>query len=58
MTELAGKLMEAYAIALDLPEDWIKTTITKPVVMGRLAYYPSPLQEQNEDQLIFIVINS
>ena len=51
MVELADKVMESYALALNLPVDWFKPMTDKPIVLARLAYYPSPPFELSDDQL-------
>lgn len=38
--ELGRQLFRAFALALDLPEDYFADKITKPLAQGRVIYYP------------------
>lgn len=51
MVDLADKVMEAYALALNLSIDWFKPMTRKPICLGRLAHYFAPTQELPQDQL-------
>ncbi|CAF4269296.1 unnamed protein product [Rotaria magnacalcarata] len=51
MIHLAEKLMESYALALGLTEDYFAPMVNKRAVISRLAYYPPPPFEQNDDQM-------
>jgi len=39
--KLGRKLFAAFALALDLPEDYFEPMITKPTMAQRIVYYPS-----------------
>ncbi|CAF2103357.1 unnamed protein product [Rotaria magnacalcarata] len=43
--------MESYALALKLPIDWFKPLTRKPIVLVRLAHYPSPDHDLGDDQM-------
>ncbi|CAF4268736.1 unnamed protein product [Rotaria magnacalcarata] len=51
MIDLADKVMESYALTLQLPADWFKPITRKPIAVARLAYYPSFSCELSQDQL-------
>lgn len=51
MVNLADKVMESFALALQLPADWFKPMTRKPIAVARLAHYPSFSRQLNEDQL-------
>jgi len=49
--KLGRKLFAAFALALDLPEDYFEPMITKPTMAQRIVYYPSQDGAVSEDQI-------
>jgi isopenicillin N synthase-like dioxygenase len=51
MQELGSKLLAAFALSLDLPEDFFADKITKPLTTLRLVHYPPQTGPISEAQL-------
>ncbi|HTR17083.1 MAG TPA: 2-oxoglutarate and iron-dependent oxygenase domain-containing protein [Acetobacteraceae bacterium] len=51
MQDLGRRLFRAFALALDLPEDWFEPMITRPTGVLRLLQYPSQTGEVDEKQI-------
>jgi isopenicillin N synthase-like dioxygenase len=51
MLKLGRHLFSAFALALDLPEDYFAPMITKPTMAQRIVYYPSQDGKISEDQI-------
>ncbi len=51
MQDLGAKVLAAFALALDMPEDFFADKITKPMTTLRLLHYPPQRGRVTEDQI-------
>jgi len=51
MCRLSGHLLHAFALALDLPEDYFDALVTKPLATLRVLHYPPQFGEVDDRQI-------